>query len=636
MKLSRVEDHWVVASDYSERAIPKAAGCRWDPANKQWWTDRASVAAKLAQYADDSARGELERVTQARSDAIEASRAAEATVDIPAPEGLAYLPFQRAGISYITARPHTLVGDQMGLGKTIQSIGACNVLRPSNVLIICPASLKLNWAREWARWSTLDLTVGVANGSWPDTSVVVVNYDMIAKSRAGIDARHWDVLICDESHYLKSHKAARTIAVLGYKDKPGIVATHKLFLTGTPILNRPIELWPIVHAIDAENLGRSWKYYVTRYCAGHEGRYGWDVSGASNLDELQDALRASIMLRRLKADVLTELPAKRRALVVIDGDHPAVRAEHEAWERQEAALIALRAHMAAASDEAEYDAVAERFRSATTQAFAELAQARHDTAIAKIPHVIEHCAGVLDGSEDKIVVFAHHHDVIDALRDGLSGFNPVVLDGRVTDLAKRQEAVDRFQSDPTCRVFIGSIQAAGVGITLTASSHVVFAELDWVPANLTQAEDRTHRIGQADSVLVEHLVLQGSLDQRMVDLILSKQAITDAALDTISQGRDDSLPAIPTVGGMEIQRTYTPVDPGLHPLILDGLRMIASVCDGATRVDGAGFSKMDAAIGHKLAALSALTPRQAAVGFKLCNKYRRQIPGIHARLEASS
>lgn len=226
----------------------------------------------------------------------------------------------------------------------------------------------------------------------------------------------------------------------------------------------------------------------------------------------------------------------------------------------------------------------------------------------------------------KVVIFVHHHDVVAALAQEF-GDSCVTLTGE-DSIEKRQIAVDRFQTDPTCRVFIGSLKAAGVGITLTAAHHVVFGELDWVPGNMSQAEDRCHRIGQKDNVLVQHLVLEGSLDSRMARVLIEKQAVIDAALDEIAQE-----PVVPVVNApvTVARKEYQQADE--HPMpaeqvraIHHGLRLLKAHCDGAFNLDGQGFSKIDVRVGHSLAMAQSLTQKQALLGKKLVNKYRRQLP----------
>jgi SNF2-related domain/Helicase conserved C-terminal domain/LAGLIDADG-like domain len=525
--------------------------------------------------------------------------------------------------------------------NTIQAIGAANADSTArSILIVCPASLKLNWQREWLKWDTKGLTVGVANGgTLPETDVVVINYDILGKHRAALRARQWDLLITDEAHYLKTPKTKRTQEVLGHWDKDPkkaiepIRARRRLFLTGTPIPNRPIELWPLLKSLDPNGLGRNWEGYVKRYCAGYRDKYGWQVDGSSNLPELQEKLRATIMVRRLKADVLTELPPKRRQIIVLptNGAVGAVQAEQAAWQRHEQRLAELRIaiELAKAGSEAEYDAAVEQLREGARYAFTELSKARHAVALAKVPYVIEHLRETLEQGQ-KVICFVHHKDVLAAIA-GEFGSACVTLTGDHSP-EERQAAVDRFQTDPTCTLFIGTIMAAGVGITLTASSHEVFAELDWVPGNLTQAEDRAHRLGQQNSVLVQHLVLDGSLDARMAAILVEKQAVIEAALDReVPEIERVSVlpheePATARISRKKVIEDAPALSDEAVEAIHLGLRMLAGVCDGARNLDDAGFNKLDTGIGHSLAAAPQLTQRQAVLGRRLCTKYRRQLP----------
>ena len=438
---------------------------------------------------------------------VEASRATDATIDIPSPDGLEYLPFQRAGIAYALGRDATLIADEMGLGKTIQAIGVINATRPETVLIVCPASLKLNWRNELQRWLVDERRIDIVNGGgqvFPaDPDVVVINYDVLAKHADALHGRTWGIVVLDESHYCKNPKTKRTKAALA------ISAERKLVLTGTPIPNRPVEIQPIAGYLAPSRFGHFFKF-AKRYCNAHQTRHGWDFLGASNLPELQEQLRSSIMVRRLKADVLNELPPKRRQVIVLDGaDYT------EELRVQELA-------------EAESQTTSPRIK------FDELSGERHLMARAKVPAILDHLKNI----DHPVVVFAHHKDVITALASEL---DCVTLTGDNTS-EERQAAVESFQRGDV-DVFIGSLGAAGVGITLTRASHVIFAELDWVPGNLSQAEDRCHRIGQHDSVLVQHLVVDQSIDARQVELVVQKQGALDASLDTVAAPKAPAAPA---------------------------------------------------------------------------------------------
>ena len=539
MALSIIKEgnRWIAVFPFDRdiNALLKSKGFKFDWDSKKWFTLSEAVARSVDPATAAQAVAEANR-------SIAMSRAVSAVVAVPAPAGLAYLPYQLAGINYAQNRKATLIADEMGLGKTIQAIGLINsdpAIR--KVLVICPASLKLNWQMEMRKWLVGEQSVELANGLWPAADIVIINYDVLAKWRTAIDAVDWDLLVVDEAHYVKNPKALRTKLLLGSKDgsvQP-IKAARRVFLTGTPIVNRPKELWPLVEALDPQDMGRSFFGFMKRYTNAHQidaGRAGlkWDFSGASNLEELQQRLRSKFMIRRLKADVLTELPAKRRQIIPVQATGAAARAVeaerafHAAMEAEAAAARAEAERMRAAGDREGYEAAVARLRNAQSIKFEEMSRLRHQTAVLKIPHVIEHLTECLEG-EEKIVCFVHHHDVADALAEAFPG--AAVLTGQISNMAVRQAAVDRFMTDPQCRLFIGSIGAAGVGLTLTVASHVVFAELDWVPGNVSQAEDRCHRIGQRNSVLVQHLVFDASIDARMAKVIVEKQAVIEAAVD---------------------------------------------------------------------------------------------------------
>ena len=616
---------WV--GDYEDRLLPKQAGFIWSPYDKVWRTKFANKAVNLAAYADESCKAEF----NIANTAIEQSSATTADITVPAPPGCTYKPYQLAGIQYALNHKRCIIADAMGLGKSIESLGVINATQAKRVLIVCPAIVKTNWQREAQKWLTPSQPIGIADGDYlpPLTGIVIINYDILERHQTALKSLKWDIVVYDESHKLKNPKAKRTIAALGLRGENGIPSDRVLFLTGTPILNRPVELFPMLEAIDH----RKWQFwpFVMRYCAANKNRFGWDFSGASNLTELQTQLRSLCMVRREKADVLKELPPKIRRIIELptNGSAALVEAEQAAY----AAWLGARGEQVkAATTEAEQTLQKDMLELfAQTVEFRSISTTRHELAIAKLPKCIEYITDALENS-NKIVVFAHHHDVVSGLLVGLSEFKPVSITG-VDSQQQRQAAIDAFQNDNTVRVAVCSIQGAGVGITLTAASHVIFCELDWTPANVSQAEDRCHRIGQTDSVLVEHLVVDGSLDGRMAHLIVEKQNISDQLLN-----RDMLTVCDTTLTNTPIIESTTPItvkndvseDINLtyeqREKVLNGLQMVAGVCDYANRRDDCGFNKYDAAFGHKLACLSQLTPKQAACGLKMLRKYVRQLP----------
>jgi len=547
MQLDYKDGLWMFDGGYHDRMTAKDAGFCWagKPHERYWWTDEPLKAAKLKDIATPEALAAIEKHGAGQLAALEASRATSADIHVPKPEGLNYYPFQLAGIKYAAERDNTLLGDEMGTGKTLQVLGLIN-LDPNikRVLVICPATIKINWKREGEKWLVRPRNIAVVNAKDPfpeDADMVIINYDIVGRYRDELRAKEWDLLVVDECHYLKNGKTGRTKEILGkyYRKKADritpIPAKKKMFLTGTPILNRPAELWTVLKALDPKTWG-SWFYFHKRFCDAKQTRFGWDMSGSSHLDELQDKLRSTIMVRRMKAEVLKELPPKVRQVIELPamGSRKKVAAERRAWELQEEDLAELyeRVELSMVTDDTdEHRAAVDALKVGRMAAFGAISRMRKETAIAKIPMVLAHLEQVLENGK-KVVLFAHHHAVVDRIAEEL-GRACVTLTGDTPQEA-RQMAIDRFQADESCRVFIGSIKAAGVGITLTAASHVIFAELDWTPASLSQAEDRCHRIGQVDSVLVQHLVFEESLDAIMARKVIAKQIVIDQALDDSS------------------------------------------------------------------------------------------------------
>ena len=545
---------FVCNSDYEERHIPKRAGWSFNGTRKRWVTKSAGFALKLAEYMDVDVReiadglleteNELERIAEEKKQAvIAASRALEADINIPAPAGLEYMPFQKAGVARIMGRPDSLLADEMGLGKTVQVAGFVNIKKPESVLIVCPAYLKINWKRELEKWLVGGYRVCILTSKAKideAANVFIVNYDIVSKAAVStfIKSSQWGLLACDECHFLKNGKALRTKCILGYEEKKsnvvGIRADVRIFVTGTPILNRPSELWPLLKSC---GVATNWFSYHTKFCNGKQTKFGWDVSGSSNRAELQELLRSTIMTRRLKADVLKDLPAKRHQCIEIEPSTPdqlaCVRAEVAAKARAEEQSRILKDAVKKAAengvDSDGYKSAVEALKVGAQATFTELSKLRHATALAKVDVVAEHVLEAFESSGPQ-VLFCHHRDVAEKLFAALGGrSNAVLVYGGMAPEA-RQAAVDRFQNGKA-DFFIGTIKGAGTGITLTRSSHVVFAEADYVPANLTQAEDRVHRIGQVDAVLIQHIVLEGSLDASMARSVVSKQQVIDAVLD---------------------------------------------------------------------------------------------------------
>jgi SWI/SNF-related matrix-associated actin-dependent regulator 1 of chromatin subfamily A len=669
-KMSLVEDVFYIEAEYSEnQKLGLVKGCTWywhpkpsysvscwtlektgqctlceHEIYKVWWTREKVKAMKYLEIADEAAKAALEE----RQKLEAASRATATDESFPRPEGLSYLPYQKAGIAFAKQLQGTLIADEMGLGKTIQAIGVINATPEiMKVLVLCPAVVVRNWEREMKKWLVRDLRVEAILGRdlpSPKADVVITNYDkLIGKLGASLleelMRRSWDLLICDEVHVLKNPKAQRTIAVFG-SDRQGVKgldsrARRKIYLTGTPIMNRPAELWGIVHSLNPQEFN-NWFAFMKRYAGAVRGEYGWDLTGATNLDELQAKLRQSVMIRRKKNDVLKELPPKRRYLVEItpdESDREANRAideEIEAYEEYEDTIADLRAKADLArleGKEEEYKKIVSQLRDAGRIAFEKISSVRHKTALAKVPYVISHLEEMFEEGIEKVIVFAHHSDVIEKIREKFKDVS-VKITGEMT-AQQRDDAVRAFQTAKNIKLCIASIRAAGVGITLTAASNVVFAELDWVPAMVTQAEDRAHRIGQPSAVTVQHLVFDRSIDVRIAKALIRKQEIYDQALD--EEKKVAAVDAESPVAASEAERPPIPqkdveVPEDFIRAVHSALRFLAAMCDGAQSRDGFGFNKYDARVGRDLATKPVLSPRQALFAGRLVVKYKKQLP----------
>jgi hypothetical protein len=473
--------------------------------------------------------------------------------------------------------------------NTVQAIGVHNAREAKSILVVCTASLKINWSREWRKWDIHGKTVGIAGSKarsktedgftrtwtehiWPDTDVVIINYDMLETFDEQLKAKEWDLFIADECHHLKGMQTVRTKCVFGGRKKARknasgkVIKSHvdflpiraktRLFLTGTPILSRPAELWVLLRACDPDGLGRDYDAFVTEFCAAEQGPFKLDVSGAQNEEKLQELLRSRFMVRRDKRSVLKELPDKLREIVTLPHDKlkKPIRKEKS---RIETALSAYEAVLGldSAHDEFWYLSVVDKLGDKLEEAldaqdpdnldweaavqqlsepdkilFTEISAAREEIALAKVGMVVEHVAKLVD-AEEPVILFAYHKSVIAELREQLEkmGLRVGVITG-ATPSNKRQGVVDQFQ-DGELDVILGNIIAMGEGYTITRARFVVFAELDWVPAKIEQAEDRAWRIGQANAVLVQHLVVDGSIEARMVIALLEKMLVIAQVLD---------------------------------------------------------------------------------------------------------
>lgn len=498
-------------------AVRQLADRRWEPVRKIWTVpvDNLLEIEEFAKRHDFKIASDAQALMDERREVAEAQRAYEEEVmasstatetDLTVPvEGL--MPFQKAGVAYALTQRRTFIADEMGLGKTVQALATLEADNAFPALIIVPNAVKLNWEIETRKWLP-NRSVQVVNAQTRLTKiadVTILNYDIVNKKIDGLTGK-FKSLVLDEGHYVKNYKAKRTKAVEELArtltdDDPLI-----LILTGTPVVNRPAELISQLNILNRLNDVGGFKHYWRHFC-------GYDQRGAQNLNELNLALRAKCMVRRLKEDVLPELPPRTFSMQPVSLSNAA---EYARAERDFMGWLAQTNPEAMTS--------AER-----AEALTKINVLRHLAASGKVEESLDWIKNALE-TNGKLVVFAHHQDIIAALMDGLSEFNPVEIKGGMSNEAK-QASIVSFQNDETVRVIVCSLKAAGVGITLTAASNVAFVELGWTPADMAQAVDRCHRIGQKDAVTGWELVAPKSIDQYMLEILAEKQDIMDQILD---------------------------------------------------------------------------------------------------------
>ncbi len=437
------------------------------------------------------------------------------------PQGVDYLPYQESFIEYSRYGKNILLADDMGLGKTIQAIGMLNNMKSGfkSALIVCPSSVKYNWEAELKKWLFENKNIKIITGRKRldsyKSDIVIINYDIIVNHINPLNKINWDVIIIDECHFLKDPQAQRTRALLG----EGLKAEYKLALTGTPIVNRPIELFPILNWL-LPSYFNDIQLFGLRYCAGHQikvpvkkknsviKKMVWDFKGHSNLEELQNRLRSSIMVRRTKTEVLTQLKGKTRQVIPLD-----LRVKR---------LFNIQ-------DFVDFDEFEKSSTFSDKIEFEKVAKQRFEIGLLKIKYVIGYISEVLDSGIDKIVIFAIHTEVLRSIYDAFKSVS-VLVDGNVNAKA-RFDLVEKFQKDGETKLFVGQTAAAGTGITLTASSLVLFAETPWSPGVVSQDEDRCYRIGQNKPVLVQHLVARKTMDEKVIKMLVEKQKIIDSTVD---------------------------------------------------------------------------------------------------------
>ncbi|XP_020087116.1 SWI/SNF-related matrix-associated actin-dependent regulator of chromatin subfamily A-like protein 1 isoform X2 [Ananas comosus] len=445
------------------------------------------------------------------------------------------LPFQREGVRFVLQHGgRVLVADEMGLGKTLQAIAVAACFPDAwPVLVITPSSLRLHWAsmvQEWLNLPSTDILVVLSqsggsnkagfkvvySNSKPkihlDGVFNIISYDVIPKIQDILLNSEFKIVVADESHFLKNPQAKRTNASLPVLQK----ARYVILLSGTPALSRPIELFKQLEALYPD-VYKNVHEYGNRYCRG--GVFGC-YQGASNHEELHNLMRATVMIRRLKKDVISQLPVKRRQQVFLDLN-----------EKDMKQIRALFRELEAVKSSIQSCDSKEKISSLKIVEKNLINKIYTDSAEAKIPAVLDYLATVIEAG-CKFLIFAHHQPMIDAIHQFLlkKKVDCIRIDGS-TPTTSRQTLVTDFQEKDAIKAAVLSIKAGGVGLTLTAASTVIFAELSWTPGDIIQAEDRVHRIGQESAVNIYYLLANDTIDDIIWDAVLSKLENLGQVLD---------------------------------------------------------------------------------------------------------
>lgn len=421
------------------------------------------------------------------------------------------LEHQKIAIEKLAGSKRFILADDMGLGKTTSTIIAALETGVKKILIICPASLKINWQREISNYTDKSVFIGEGKSFSTDHDFVIVNYDILKNfhdlkdvANSQILNSNFELVIIDEAHYVQNAQAQRTKLINHFVKK----IKYVWLLTGTPMTSRPINYFNLLNLIESP-VAQNWMAYVIRYCQGYQFNAGkrkvWNVSGASNLEELRDRTSKQV-LRRLKTDVL-DLPEKIITPVYLrlkSKLYEGLMGDYYNW----------------------YDNQKEESSSLTIQ-FSKLMKVRQVISEEKVESTIELAQNIID-QDKKVIIFTNFTETLNKIATHF-GKQAVTLDGS-SSKNQRQHAVDQFQENDKIKVFVGNLKAAGVGITLTASEAVIINDLSFVPGDLSQAEDRAYRYGQKNNVSVYYPIFENTIEGIIYDIIIKKKNIISTVM----------------------------------------------------------------------------------------------------------
>jgi SWI/SNF-related matrix-associated actin-dependent regulator 1 of chromatin subfamily A len=460
-----------------------------------------------------------------KSSLIKSQTVDEVNIDYSKYDHRPPLSHQKEAIEKLVGSRRFILADDMGLGKTTSTIIAALETGAKKILIICPASLKINWEREIANYSDRPCYIAEGKKFSTESDFVIVNYDILKnfhdpkdKENSLLIQSNFELVILDEAHMVSNAQAQRTKIINNFvKDIKRV-----WLLTGTPMTSRPMNYYNLLSIIESP-VAQNWMAYAIRYCQGFQFRAGnrkiWNVTGASNLEELRDRTSKQI-LRRLKEQVL-DLPEKIITPVYLrtsSKEYKDLMGEYYDWlenKKEESSSLTIQ--------------------------FSKIMKVRKVIANEKVKETIEFVQNIIDQGK-KVIIFTNFTDTLQLIHNHF-GKESVYLDGSCNKV-QRQYAVDQFQENEKVKVFVGNLKAAGVGLTLTAAEVVIMNDLSFVPAEHAQAEDRAYRYGQKNNVLVYYPIFENTIEGAIYDILNKKKKIIGTVMGDEVQDSGDVVEEI--------------------------------------------------------------------------------------------
>lgn len=504
----------------------------YDPIFKKWrWKDPGVIGMMMEKFpiiqVESSIWKEIQKDLRVKEEekekeqnAIRIKQAKTSNLEIKGIKGELY-DYQRLGVEFfMNSGGRAILSDDMGTGKTLQSLAYVVNTDQKRTLVICPASVKFSWQNEVGRWTKLKSFVVDSKTKFSniphDVDVVIINYNILKKHFNELMKYQWNCLVSDESQMLRNSSAIRTKAVKAIsRNIPSV-----LLLSGTPLVNRPIELFNLLNIIDPK-VWPSWYNFAVRYAGGRRTQWGFEANGSTNLEELKQRIE-KYFLRRTKEEVLPQLPAKIRTEIPIE-----LSGEFG------------RQYKTAASDLAQY---LKNYKKRSDESISKTVQdekltrinyLRQINSMGKIETAKELIKNIIDNG-GKVLVFSCFNAPLLELQKTLQDVSVMIIGS--TNVNDRGEIVKKFQEDPNIKVFFGGVLSAGSGITLTAASNILFLDFSWSPSDMKQAEDRAHRLGaEYESLNIYQITSRGTIDDFMKKLLIEKQEI----FDKLFEGRQE-------------------------------------------------------------------------------------------------